>query len=94
MSLAENRHYAQVKKAKVRRVIKLWHGGWRRDDRAIGRYANHGLQICSCYMCGNPRRYNGGDYRGNGRLTMQERRAQDDLNAAQNLVHAFDREES
>lgn len=91
MSLAENRHYAQVKKAKVRRVIKLWHDGWRRDARAVGRYANHGLQVCSCWMCGNPRRNHGGaNY---ARLTMQERRAQDDLATAQNFASALDRED-
>ena len=55
------------------------------DARAVGRYANHGLQICSCYMCGNPRR--------TGAVSMQERRAQFDLNAAQNFLRAFDRED-
>ena len=80
MSLAENRHYAQVKKAKVRRVAKLWRPIWTKDAAAIGRLANHGLQVCSCWMCGNPRRHHGGmKY---AKLTMQERRAQVDLDAA------------
>ncbi len=34
---------------------------------AHARFANH-LTVCSCWMCGNPRKFNGGE-------TMQERRA-------------------
>jgi len=57
-------------KQRVLRTISLWHGDWRRDAKAIGRYINHGLQICSCYMCGNPRKYH------KGAKTMQELRAE------------------
>ncbi len=37
------------------------------DPRRIGMAARTPMS-CSCYMCGNPRKYRGG-------LTMQERRA-------------------
>ena len=67
MGRAERRHQRERIKAKVVRVVASWNEAWRRDAKAIGRYVNHGLQVCSCYMCGNPRRHNGGP-------TMQERK--------------------
>lgn len=36
-------------------------------DKLSHRLAAHG-KLCSCYMCGNPRRHN-------GEITMQERKA-------------------
>ena len=70
MSRAERRHQIDRKKAKVMRVLRSWSPpSPKRDSSAIGRFVNHGLQVCSCYMCGNPRRHN------KGAMTMQERRA-------------------
>lgn len=68
MGRAERRHQRERIKANVLRVSKNWRQIWTKDDAAVGRLVNHGLQICSCYMCGNPRRYDGGP-------TMQERKA-------------------
>lgn len=62
-------------RARVLRIVKLWHDGWPRDERAVGRYLNHGLQTCSCWQCGNPRRFSKGGVYGGGRLTLRERRA-------------------
>lgn len=72
---ARRRHDRKRCRAKVLRVVKLWHDGWRRDARAVGRYTNHGLQVCSCWQCGNPRRFGKGGAHWGGRLTLQERRA-------------------
>lgn len=47
---------------KKREALKIYP----HDPKA--RSANH-LALCSCYMCGNPRRYS-------GEQTMQERRAE------------------
>jgi hypothetical protein len=38
-------------------------------------YAEH-LATCSCWMCGNPRRY----FKGDAKITMQERKAQNEEN--------------
>ena len=61
MGLARRRADAQRMKAKARRIY---------PDDYKARYADH-LAACSCFMCGNPRRFFGGTER----LTMQERRA-------------------
>jgi hypothetical protein len=39
-------------------------------DKVIGKQAAVHGAVCSCQMCGNPRRY----AKGKGRITMQERR--------------------
>jgi hypothetical protein len=41
---------------------------WLTNEKNAGLFANHG-KVCSCWMCGNPRR--------NGLLTLQELRAGD-----------------
>ncbi len=58
MGLARRRTDIQRMKAKARKLY---------PHDALARYANH-LAVCSCWMCGNPRKYNGDE-------TMQERRA-------------------
>jgi len=40
------------------------------DPKAIARFKEQ-PKVCSCYMCGNPRRYE----KGLNRLTVQERKA-------------------
>ena len=64
-------------------MSKKFHRGWRRHSRermlkrakaiygeSLGRrLANH-LKPCSCWMCGNPRRF----FKGKDKLTLQERR--------------------
>jgi hypothetical protein len=57
-------------------MVDFFGAGWIDDDKMciwrkkaqVGRYVNHGLAICSCTMCGNPRRHF-------GEPTLQERRA-------------------
>ena len=66
MDRSERRHHAQRVKAKFYRKQSA-HEAWTNDARMAGMYANHG-KVCSCSMCGNPRRYF-------HMLTMQERRA-------------------
>lgn len=53
-----------------RKVLDTWYGmreGSEWLDRTVNRLAGHG-KLCSCHMCGNPRRHH-------GEKTMQERRA-------------------
>lgn len=67
MSRAERRAQAQRAKAKVRRQERT-----RRypmlDDDYIGKQAAVHHKKCSCWMCGNPRRYS------KDRLTLQEKK--------------------
>lgn len=53
-----------------RRAAGYYGGYGRQDPRHIGKIA-HARKMCSCWMCGNPRRL--------GELTLQERRAAADL---------------
>jgi hypothetical protein len=58
------RHHEQRIKSRVRR----YYGGLAVDDpRYIGKIA-HARRLCSCWMCGNPRRHW-------GQATIQELRA-------------------
>ena len=57
MSLDRRRADMARMKVRARRIYK--------QDRAV-KWANH-LALCSCFMCGNPRRQ--------GEVTMQERKA-------------------
>lgn len=66
MDRSERRHREWRTKAKFYRKQR-GHSAWPNDKRHAGMFAHHG-KVCSCFMCGNPRRY----YR---ELTMQERRA-------------------
>ena len=60
------RHHEQ----RVKRRVAAYYGGYaRRDPRHIGKIA-HARQLCSCWMCGNPRRRL-------GEPTLQELRAAD-----------------
>jgi len=56
-------------KGRLKRRVGDYYGGYARSDaRATGRLV-HTRQLCSCWMCGNPRRYL-------GETTLQERRAE------------------
>lgn len=78
MKRAERRHAEQVKKAKVKRIVKetWYHNPQARADSSlaenekfIGKMAaTH--HPCSCRCCGNPRKY----AKGKDGLTMQELR--------------------
>jgi hypothetical protein len=66
----------------IQRALRSCVLGWEEDreirrERALGWYNN--LAKCSCWMCGNPSKYE-------GRITVQERRqlqaAQDDMELA------------
>lgn len=58
--------------ARIKRKRASYHGGYVRDLphakqlRHVGRFAR-AMPSCSCWMCGNPRRYG-------GEVTMQEKR--------------------
>jgi hypothetical protein len=52
-SRAWRRHHERRIKYRVRR----YYGGYAKDNpRQLGRLA-HARQLCSCWMCGNPRRH-------------------------------------
>ncbi len=70
---AERRHNTAKYKAKALRRENAVHPEARRDltDRDIAILANNAT-ICSCWMCGNPRRHYG-----NAPQTLQEIRAND-----------------
>lgn len=64
---AERRLAAKRMKAKAKEKLKAW--GYKDDsltDRMIGKHADN-MAICSCDMCGNPRKVW-------GKKTIQERR--------------------
>ena len=62
-SRALRRHHEQ----RIKRRVRGYYNGKAADDpRHIGKIA-HARRLCSCSLCGNPRRY----YR---ELTVQERR--------------------
>lgn len=66
-SRAFRRHHEQRARDRVAR----YYGGYAaRDPRAIGRLT-HTRTPCSCWMCGNPRRYF-------NQPTLQERRQRGD----------------
>lgn len=53
-----------------RKLLDTWYGAREGNawvDRMVNRLAGHG-KLCSCYMCGNPRRHHGEE-------TIQERKA-------------------
>lgn len=72
MDRAERRSQQERIRAKMRRYIASWnHHGKDSPEwvaRTAAKMANHG-KLCSCYMCGNPRRHF-------DEPTIQERRAQ------------------
>ncbi len=65
---ALRRHHRQ---RMIRRVMRIWGVQWVDEDeearrlRALRLYNN--MSKCSCWICGNPRRYE-------GRPTLQEKR--------------------
>jgi hypothetical protein len=64
---ALRRHHEE----RMKRRVTGYYGGYaRQDPRHIGKIA-HARKLCSCWMCGNPRRL--------GERTLQERRAAADL---------------
>lgn len=64
-SRAYRRHTEQKKKAWAKKAAREWYGN-EPTDKQIGHLA-HAPAMCSCHMCGNPRKYF-------GEKTMQERR--------------------
>jgi hypothetical protein len=62
-SRSVRRHHEE----RIKRRVKEYYGGaFRHDVRSIGKLA-HSQTPCSCWMCGNPRRYE-------GEPTLRERR--------------------
>jgi hypothetical protein len=62
---AIRRHHQQVAKARARRLLVLWE--LPADARRVGIHGSTRV-ICSCWMCGNPRKHL-------GEQTWQELRA-------------------
>ncbi len=58
---ATNRHHAERIKNKVKNYRNVFKG----SETSIGKISNS-KAICSCYMCGNPRKFD-------GELTVQEK---------------------
>lgn len=70
-SRAIRRHHEH----RIKRRVRRYYGGvHQHDPRRTGHIA-HARALCSCPMCGNPRRWR-------GELTLQERRAAAALDAA------------
>lgn len=62
-----SRAFRRHQDARVKVRVRKYYGGWASSDlRNLGRVA-HSRQLCSCAMCGNPRRWL-------GEVTLQERR--------------------
>lgn len=70
MTRAQRRHDNRRIKSRFYEIQKTRPHEWRQDvsARSAGIFANHG-KTCSCFMCGNPRRFWGD-------LTVQEKRAE------------------
>ncbi len=62
---AERRHHQRRMKVKAKRIVN--DNGFPEYANECHKIANH-LTVCSCYMCGNPRKHT-------GEVTMQERKA-------------------
>ena len=68
MDQSERRHHEWRMKEKYLRHQRTREPEWRCTEPIhAGRFAHHG-KACSCFMCGNPRKFWGD-------LTMQEKRA-------------------
>lgn len=67
MDRSMRRHHEARKKERMRRMTMLW--GVNPDAATIGKVAA-APKSCSCWMCGNPRKW----MKGRARLTMQEQR--------------------
>lgn len=65
-SRAGRRHHEE----RVKRRVAAYYGGYARHDPRLRGKIAHARQLCSCFMCGNPRRRV-------GEPTLQERRAAD-----------------
>jgi hypothetical protein len=65
MTRAQRRHDTRRVKERFKQIQKT--KDWDASEKHAGVFANHG-KVCSCWMCGNPRRKL-------GLLTMQELRA-------------------
>lgn len=61
-----NLAYRRAMKARMKQRAKRKMPTWSNAEQ----HADH-LKACSCYMCGNPRRY----FKGIEKITMQERKA-------------------
>lgn len=72
-SRAFRRHQYQKAKRRAKNVIRAWRGEPKLqefDERELGMVASCHGAVCSCHMCGNPRKY----YK---EKTMQEKRIED-----------------
>lgn len=76
-SRAVRRHHRDRLKARARKIFKSWFSssydpGWNKTLEYHVNVRWNNMQMCSCYSCGNPRRFCG-----RNDLTMQEKREYD-----------------
>lgn len=72
MTRAIRLHHEKRVKEKVKQILKSRHEPQRAEDAKVVGQMAHSPQMCSCAMCGNPRR--GAFGKGKDRLTMQEKK--------------------
>lgn len=58
MDRALRRHHSRRIKTRYFEHAKTRSGDWEPTAKDAGMFANHG-KVCSCWMCGNPRRHLG-----------------------------------
>lgn len=78
---AERRHYAQKAKDKTRRILKgwSWSGEGEPTELRVAKMSQTHCVNCSCYMCGNPRKYYDD-------ITIQEKKAKEDYEEQSRLA--------
>ena len=65
--MKRSRSWRRAQAERIKRRVRLYHSGYAQlGPRQLGRVAQT-RQLCSCWMCGNPRHFS-------GELTLQERR--------------------
>jgi hypothetical protein len=85
MDRALRRHHSRRIKALFYRYMKARIWEWAVTPGEAGVFANHG-KACSCWMCGNPRRYL-------GEPTLQERR-NSEAHLTQSYQYSFEDKDS
>jgi hypothetical protein len=70
MSRAENRHNRRKKIREIERRNNFWDAEW--SERMI-RIVARTPKPCSCWMCGNPRRFGSGDKYGDQKKCYEDK---------------------
>lgn len=56
MKNSEGLAYRRAHVARLKHVRKFYWAAWQKTAKQLGKIV-HTPALCSCYMCGNPRRY-------------------------------------